>query len=709
MSSSCAYLQNHAFPEALNWDSVASQDVFASFDQPGSFHMKKEDLLKPSVWLTRALDALSYGLSEEDNEDLSEDRQPESSNRAHKASQYSNPTTRQSCKQVFDSMDSIHSEKHNENNSWPVDGRNFSACNEVIRSTRSKEFRLQAVSGTSWHNSFTSNVVPVMDRHNASASNAGVVPSISNSSLEAVSSFKPSKHHHMLLQDHHTLVSMLSQIETHTLVLGFSYLFWEALEADVHECRSATIFDASVALNCTLDTFLLDFVQRQVCSPECIPLAYVLINKVRNSVCGLFLNDLNIHRLITLALTLSSKLIDDRYCANEWFALAAQTDLRKFNALEVHLSFMLGFNFNVFVGEYIDAVHQAMFLVRSAFMPQQHTVHPDAISWPQQERCDLPPPLDSSSCYPLNVEHIHHPSYVRHVYPACTAWETAPRHMYPLQMLPGSYHVDTSFVGQNYGPIPSDIYSSTYYEPGHSFLSHQPPIPTHHHAGGCTDTSISGLRSEYFFESGYSVRKPQYPESLAPPLPDLSTFLNDAHMVYNSNADPPPPDAAFAEMDIYGLPKMAKSSPEYIGWSLSKMNGTLNPITSEERTVSEGHFLRKCKESEVYLDPRHPNYIDITVPPEDGSANHYNHLQPICNTKCHQGVFFGARLSSKESDNPYPSPALTGNRNGDYLTHMKDIGRFPSASIGSNNYIYHMEHAHPILQHSHCLSGKSQP
>lgn len=98
--------------------------------------------------------------------------------------------------------------------------------------------------------------------------------------------------------------------------------------------------------------FLDHIVSCGLCSKECFIIALIYVERILQKVEGFQITRRNVHSLILVNLMLASKMLDDFYCRNKYYANSGGISLELINDFEVKICFMLNFDFNVSVKEF---------------------------------------------------------------------------------------------------------------------------------------------------------------------------------------------------------------------------------------------------------------------------------------------------------------------------------------------------------------------
>ncbi|KAH6773827.1 cyclin p4 [Perilla frutescens var. hirtella] len=83
------------------------------------------------------------------------------------------------------------------------------------------------------------------------------------------------------------------------------------------------------------------------CSPSCVVVAYIYLDRFVQKQPLLPLNSFNVHRLLIAGVLVSAKFMDDIYYNNAYYAKVGGISTAEMNMLEVDFLFGLGFQLNV--------------------------------------------------------------------------------------------------------------------------------------------------------------------------------------------------------------------------------------------------------------------------------------------------------------------------------------------------------------------------
>ncbi|MCO5576177.1 hypothetical protein L7F22_029985 [Adiantum nelumboides] len=85
------------------------------------------------------------------------------------------------------------------------------------------------------------------------------------------------------------------------------------------------------------------------CSPSCLVVAYVYLDRFIHQQPGMPLTSLNVHRLLITSVMIAAKFLDDAYYNNAYYAKVGGVSTLEMNRLELEFLFRLGFRLQVTV------------------------------------------------------------------------------------------------------------------------------------------------------------------------------------------------------------------------------------------------------------------------------------------------------------------------------------------------------------------------
>eukprot|EP00039_Didymoeca_costata_P026008 m.14689 g.14689 ORF g.14689 m.14689 type:complete len:353 (+) comp5188_c0_seq1:2043-3101(+) len=114
--------------------------------------------------------------------------------------------------------------------------------------------------------------------------------------------------------------------------------------------RSGTVrtdFDGPVGLDTSVHGFLEHLLQSGLCSKECFIMSLVYAERILQRHPDFVISRSNVHRFVLISVLVGSKIIDDFYCRNVYYAMAGGIPKAEMNELELRLCFLLDFDLNV--------------------------------------------------------------------------------------------------------------------------------------------------------------------------------------------------------------------------------------------------------------------------------------------------------------------------------------------------------------------------
>eukprot|EP01028_Stygiella_incarcerata_P007587 TRINITY_DN314_c0_g9_i1.p1 TRINITY_DN314_c0_g9~~TRINITY_DN314_c0_g9_i1.p1 ORF type:complete len:201 (-),score=38.71 TRINITY_DN314_c0_g9_i1:382-984(-) len=136
----------------------------------------------------------------------------------------------------------------------------------------------------------------------------------------------------------HVLVPVLSSVLTKIVKKNDSI----PLTVDM-----VTVFHALKAPEIQIQSYLERIVRYGQCSPECVVLALIYLDRIVQRNEGFFLSSLNIHRLLITSIMVAAKFFDDRYYNNSYYARIGGVSAEEMNALELEFLTLTNFSLHV--------------------------------------------------------------------------------------------------------------------------------------------------------------------------------------------------------------------------------------------------------------------------------------------------------------------------------------------------------------------------
>ncbi|GAV63168.1 Cyclin domain-containing protein [Cephalotus follicularis] len=146
------------------------------------------------------------------------------------------------------------------------------------------------------------------------------------------------------LNDSYKLVLLLSSVIERSIQRSERTTFKASKRKDV-----VTIFHGSRPPTLTIQQYLERIIKYANCSPSCLVVAYVYIQKFLQRT-DASLTHLNVHRLLITSIMVAAKVIDNNECHNNaYFAKIGGLSTEEMNKLEIKLLFSLDFRLHVTV------------------------------------------------------------------------------------------------------------------------------------------------------------------------------------------------------------------------------------------------------------------------------------------------------------------------------------------------------------------------
>uniref|UniRef100_A0A0E0DGU4 Cyclin n=1 Tax=Oryza meridionalis TaxID=40149 RepID=A0A0E0DGU4_9ORYZ len=122
----------------------------------------------------------------------------------------------------------------------------------------------------------------------------------------------------------------------------------QAAAADGEAARRARAFDSGTVLDMSLHAFLERFSRYAHVSPQVYVVAYAYLDRLRRGD-GVRVVSANAQRLLTTAILVASKFVEDRNYKNSYFAAVGGLTAAELSSLELDFLFLMQFRLNVSV------------------------------------------------------------------------------------------------------------------------------------------------------------------------------------------------------------------------------------------------------------------------------------------------------------------------------------------------------------------------
>lgn len=111
--------------------------------------------------------------------------------------------------------------------------------------------------------------------------------------------------------------------------------------------QKVSVFDGLTKPGISIGGYLERIFQYANCSPSCLVVAYIYMDRFAQMQPLLPLHSFNVHRLIISSVLVSAKFLDDVYYDNAFYAKIGGISTKEMNLLEVDFLFGVGFQLNV--------------------------------------------------------------------------------------------------------------------------------------------------------------------------------------------------------------------------------------------------------------------------------------------------------------------------------------------------------------------------
>ncbi|CAL0328162.1 unnamed protein product [Lupinus luteus] len=111
--------------------------------------------------------------------------------------------------------------------------------------------------------------------------------------------------------------------------------------------QKISVFHGLTRPTITIQSYLERIFKYANCSPSCLIVAYVYLDRFTQMQPSLPINSFNVHRLLITSVMVAAKFMDDIYYNNAYYAKVGGITTIEMNFLEVDFLFGLGFHLNV--------------------------------------------------------------------------------------------------------------------------------------------------------------------------------------------------------------------------------------------------------------------------------------------------------------------------------------------------------------------------
>lgn len=200
-------------------------------------------------------------------------------------------------------------------------------------------------------------------------------------------------------------------------------------------CERSDFDQKHICVN--ISAYLNHIVRSGLCSKECFIIALIYVERILQRVDGFAISRRNVHCLMLVNLMLASKMLDDFYCRNKYYASTGGLELEVLNDLELKTCFMMGFDLNVTVKEfelYRDSLRRDESHVQADIMPSSLDTWP--VGTPTSVS-QVPPshPVMTRTVIPQAITHSVPESTVLHSYSQHPSQLPAQHQAQPIQVV----------------------------------------------------------------------------------------------------------------------------------------------------------------------------------------------------------------------------------------------------------------------------------
>mmetsp|Transcript_72093 Transcript_72093/g.100174 ORF Transcript_72093/g.100174 Transcript_72093/m.100174 type:complete len:285 (-) Transcript_72093:110-964(-) len=134
-------------------------------------------------------------------------------------------------------------------------------------------------------------------------------------------------------------------ISLEDILAGVSGVLEHFVDAAKDDTPDKTAFDGDETM--PVREYLYRMARAGLCSKDCFIIALVYAERILQSHPKFTISEKNVHRLILVSTMLASKVLDDFYCRNVYYANAGGLAIQVLNELELTFVFMLDFDMQV--------------------------------------------------------------------------------------------------------------------------------------------------------------------------------------------------------------------------------------------------------------------------------------------------------------------------------------------------------------------------
>lgn len=187
----------------------------------------------------------------------------------------------------------------------------------------------------------------------------------------------------------------------------------------------ATPFDGPLAAPGTsVHAFLEHIMNSGLCSKECFIMSLVYGERILQRRPDFTISRNNVHRFVLTSVLVGSKILDDFYCRNMYYAMAAGLEKAELNALELTLCDWLNFDLNVQPEEF--AVYRDSLIRNCAAMAAEAAAAASATALMGMASAVAAPPSQTLDIVPLPLDSFAKPQQQQQQQHFMTPWTAAP-------------------------------------------------------------------------------------------------------------------------------------------------------------------------------------------------------------------------------------------------------------------------------------------
>lgn len=190
-------------------------------------------------------------------------------------------------------------------------------------------------------------------------------------------------------------------VTSEDVLYGVSMVFEHFIERSDRLARiKPTVFDTPAdEPDCTVRVrpFLDHIMQSGLCSKECFIMSLVYGERLMQRYPDFSISRRNVHRFVLASVLVGSKIVDDFYCRNVYYAVAGGISKSEVNELELQLCFLLDFELNV-TSEEFALYRDSLIRTDRPELRQQHSSVSSLVA-PLSPALSDTPPTTPAACH----------------------------------------------------------------------------------------------------------------------------------------------------------------------------------------------------------------------------------------------------------------------------------------------------------------------